>query len=115
MWDGVRNYQARNYLRSMKVEDLAFFYHSGKEKSIQGVAKIVREHYPDPTASEPHNWVVVDVVPVEALPLPLSLSQLREEGKLRKMVLLHNARLSVQPVRESEFVYILRLAKSITK
>ena len=115
MWDGVRNYQARNHLRSMKVSDLAFFYHSGKEKAIQGITKVVREHYPDPTTKEPHSWVVVDITCVEALPIPITLSQLREERALSEMVLLNNPRLSVQPVQESEFLHILALSKNIIK
>lgn len=115
MWDGVRNYQARNYLRSMEIGDLALFYHSGKEKALQGISKIVSTHYPDPTATAPHNWAVVDVVPLEPLPQVLSLSELRKEKALANMVLLRNPRLSVQPVRKSEFLHILALSKALSK
>ena len=111
MWDGVRNYQARNYLRSMRVGDRALFYHSGKEKAIQGVVEILTAHYPDPTAEGSHSWLVVDVVPIETLPRPLSLRELRQEAQLAEMVLLNNSRLSVQPVLADEFAYILALSK----
>ena len=109
MWDGVRNYQARNNLKAMQVNDLALFYHSGKEKAIQGIVKVVRTHYPDPTATRPHSWVVVDVIPVRALTQALALARLRTEPLLSQMVLLCNPRLSVQPVAQAEFAHILAL------
>ncbi len=109
MWDGVRNYQARNNLKAMQVNDLALFYHSGKEKAIQGIVKVVRTHYPDPTATDPHSWVVVDVVPVRALKQALPLARLRREALLSDMALLCNPRLSVQPVTQAAFTHILTL------
>ena len=108
-WDGVRNYQARNHLRAMGLNDQALFYHSGKERAIQGVVKVVRTHYPDPTATGKHSWVVVDVVPLTSLNRPICLDELRKAPPLSKMVLLNNSRLSVQPVRPEEFKHILSL------
>ena len=108
MWDGVRNYQARNYLRSMAVGDLALFYHSGKEKAIVGVARVVQGHYPDPTTTD-KQWVVVDVVPVYALDRVVTLSQVKSISALGGMVLVKNTRLSVQPVAKADFEHIIRL------
>ena len=112
LWDGVRNYQARNYLREMQLGDQALFYHSGKERAIQGIVEVVRTYYPDPTAKGEHSWVVVDVVPRVSFDRALSLAQLRKEALLSDMVLLNHARLSVQPVREAEFKQIVDLAEA---
>ena len=112
LWDGVRNYQARNYLREMKLGDQALFYHSGKERAIQGIVEVVRTHYPDPTAEGDHSWVVVDVAKPTPFARPLSLACLRKEAPLSDMVLLSHSRLSVQPVRAAEFRYIINLSKS---
>lgn len=108
MWDGVRNYAARNFLKEMKVGDLALFYHSVKEKSVVGIAKIVKEHYPDPTAEEKDTWVVVDVEPVRKLKRPVSLDEIKKDERLAQMVLLRLGRLSVQPVTKEEFDIILQ-------
>jgi predicted RNA-binding protein with PUA-like domain len=126
-WDGVRNYQARNSMRDdMKCGDLAFYYHSGDDPSIVGVAEVVREAYPDHTAfdaRDPHfdpksragapTWMMVDLRAVEPLPRPLALSALRGVKGLEKMVLLQKgSRLSVQPVtaKEWEIVYSIAMA-----
>jgi len=108
-WDGVRNFQARNNLAAMREGDLALFYHSTEGKEIVGIAKIVREQYPDPTADDPR-WVVVDVEPVEALPRPVTLAQIKTDERLQNMALLRLSRLSVSPVRPEEFDVILGLA-----
>lgn len=109
-WDGVRNYAARNFLREMKKGDLAFFYHSNEGKEIVGIVKIVKEAYPDPT-TEDANWVVVDVSPVKALKRSVSLAEIKAEKALKDMALVKLARLSVQPVTDKEWDYILQLAE----
>ena len=105
-WDGVRNYGARLHLMTMKVGDLAFFYHSNEGMEIVGIAKIVKEFYQDPT-TEDTRWVVVDLSPVEKLPKPVSLAEIKADENLKNMVLVNNSRLSVQPVKKEEFDYIL--------
>jgi len=109
-WDGVRNYAARNNLKEMKVGDLALFYHSVKEKAVVGLAKVKREHYPDPTApeSERDTWVVVDFVPERKLKRPVTLDEVKKDSRLSEMALIKFSRLSVQPVRREEFDIILQ-------
>lgn len=109
-WDGVRNYAARNFLREMKKGDLAFFYHSNEGKEIVGIAKIVREAYPDPTTDD-DNWVVVDVAPVKPLKRPVSLAEIKGEQSLQQMALVRLTRLSVQPVTDAEWDYIIELSE----
>jgi predicted RNA-binding protein with PUA-like domain len=106
VWDGVRNFQARNNLRAMKPGDLALFYHSVNERSIPGVARIASEPYPDPKAPD---WTVVDIEPAHPLREPVTLERVKEEPALREMVLLRQSRLSVQPVRKPEFDAIVKL------
>lgn len=108
-WDGVRNYQARNFLRDMKTDDLAFFYHSNEGTEIVGMAKILKEAYQDPTTEETA-WVAVDVGPVKKLNQPVPLDNIKKEPKLANMVLVKNSRLSVQPVTEEEFHIILNMS-----
>lgn len=108
-WDGVRNYQARNNLRAMQKGDLLFFYHSVSEKQVVGIAKVTREHYPDPTAKE-GDWSCVDLKPVKAVKQPVTLDTIKTEKKLTEMVLLKNSRLSVQPMTKTEFDTILKLS-----
>jgi predicted RNA-binding protein with PUA-like domain len=111
MRDGVRNYQARNNLISMKKWDLCLWYHSNEWKEIVGIAKVITESYPDPTVqiSEKWDWVVVDLVPHKTLSKPLSLEYIKTDKKLAKMMLLKQQRLSVTPVTPSEFAYIVTL------
>jgi len=108
-WDGVRNYGARNNLRSMKKGDLLFFYHSNEGVEIVGIAKVVKEHYPDPTTEE-DAWVVVDVKPVKKLKNPVSLAKIKIDPRLQSMALVRQGRLSVQPVTEEEWGIVLELA-----
>jgi predicted RNA-binding protein with PUA-like domain len=108
MWDGVRNYQARNNIRLMKKGDIFFFYHSGKNPGIIGLAEVTKEHYPDPTASE-GEWSVVDVKPVRKLKRFLLLEEIKQNPELQNMVLVKNTRLSVQPVTQEEYKIILNL------
>jgi predicted RNA-binding protein with PUA-like domain len=98
----VRNFTARRYLKEMKVGDLAFFYHTGGEKRVVGIVEVIREHYPDPT-DEAHKFVCVDVKAIEPLPRPVTLDAVKKEPKLKDMILVHQARLSVQPVTEAEW------------
>ncbi|MES2828791.1 MAG: EVE domain-containing protein [Bacteroidota bacterium] len=107
-WDGVRNYQARNNLREMQEGDLVLFYHSNEGKNVVGIAKVVREAYQDPTTDDT-NWVVVDLSPVEALKNPVSLEQIKAEGTLKDISLVRQGRLSVMPLRASEFDKILEM------
>ena len=108
-WDGVRNYTARNNLKNMKKGDFCFFYHSNKGKEIVGIAKVVKEHYQDPTTKD-ERWVVVDLVPEKKLARPISLREIKQHESLREMELVSQSRLSVSKVTENEFVTILALS-----
>lgn len=110
-WTGVRNFQARNNLRAMAKGDLVFFYHSVSEKQIVGLARVEKEHYPDPTAKE-GDWAAVDLVPVKSLKNPVTLEQLKADKLLKDMPLVRQSRLSVTPVSEEQFERILRFAGS---
>ncbi|MEY4110488.1 MAG: hypothetical protein RLZZ46_843, partial [Bacteroidota bacterium] len=109
MWDGVRNYQARNNLRLMKKGDLALFYHSNEGLEIVGIAKVVREHYPDPTSEEGDLWSVVDFAPYKKLPRPVPLSRIKDEEALSGMEMIRLNRLSVTKVTAPEFDFICAL------
>ena len=109
VWDGVRNHTAAINLRAMKVGDRAFFYHSNEGKEIVGIAGIVREHFIDPK-DEAGRFPAVEVVPVEALARPVTLATIKGDAPLANMELLRQSRLSVCPVRETEWAYILKLS-----
>ncbi len=109
MWDGVRNYQARNNLKRMKINDLCFFYHSVTERSIVGIVKVVKEFYMDPT-DETGKFVVVDVKAVKKLKKNVSLEQIKKIKKLENIALLKQSRLSVMPLKKSEWDIILKLS-----
>ena len=104
-WDGVRNYQARNNMRLMKVGDRGFFYHSLKEKAIVGIVEVCAESHPDSTTDD-DRWECVDIKAVAPVPNPVTLDMVKAEPKLADMVLVKNSRLSVQPVSEEEFTLI---------
>ena len=110
-WDGVRNYQARNNLRTMKKGDLVMYYHSVSEKAVVGVAKVTTEAYPDPTAKE-GGWSVVDLKPVKAMVESVTLEQIKTDPKLVEIALIKQSRLSVMPLRAAEFKRILQLGKT---
>lgn len=112
-WDGVRNYLARNNLKTMKIGDKIFFYHSNEGLEIVGIAKVVKEYYQDPTTPEPA-WVVVDIAPVKKLKKAVTLTQVKAEKDLQEMSLIKSMRLSVQPVREEEWNKILKMANEKT-
>ncbi len=101
-WDGVRNYQARNFMREMKIGDLGFFYHSQKAKAVVGLVEVITESHPDSSTDDPR-WECVDIKALQPLPVAVTLDQIKAEARLAEMVLVKNARLSVQPVTESEW------------
>jgi predicted RNA-binding protein with PUA-like domain len=109
-WTGVRNFQARIHLRSMRAGDSVLFYHSVVGKEVVGIAKVTREAYPDPTAKE-GDWVCVDLAPVKRLPHPVTLAEIKNTPALAGIGLLRLSRLSVMPVTAAEFREILRLAR----
>jgi predicted RNA-binding protein with PUA-like domain len=110
-WTGVRNYTARNNLRRMRRGDAVFFYHSGEEKAVVGVAKVTRTAYADSTASE-GDWSAVDLAPVRSLPRPVTLAEIKQAPGLRKIRLVRQSRLSVMPLAKSEFGTILKMGSS---
>lgn len=108
VWDGVRNYQARNNLKAMKKGDLAFIYHSVKEKAVIGIAKIVKGEIPDPKDAD---WVAVEIAPVKKLKNTVTLAQVKADKRLTNMALVRTSRLSVQPVTKEEFDFIIGLSE----
>jgi len=109
-WDGVRNYAARNNLRSMKKGDLAFFYHSNEGLEIVGIAKVVKEYYQDPTTEETA-WLVVDFKPHKKLKNPVTLAEIKATPSLSNMALIRLGRLSVQPVLDEEWEIIMAISE----
>jgi predicted RNA-binding protein with PUA-like domain len=101
-WDGVRNFQARKNMQTMQRGDLAFFYHSGEEKSVVGIVKVVAEAHPDST-DRTGVWQCVDVAAVKDFARPVTLAEIKAEPSLKSMVLVRNSRLSVQPVASVEW------------
>jgi predicted RNA-binding protein with PUA-like domain len=110
-WDGVRNFEARNSMRGMKVGDLVLFFHSSDGKSVVGVARVKREAYPDPTA-DGEDWSVVDIEPVAPMKVQVQLDTIRSDPDLADIALLKRARLSVVPVSKAHFDRILKLGKT---
>jgi len=109
-WTGVRNFAARLHLRAMKSGDAVFFYHSGEQKSVVGIARVKKEFYPDPTAKE-GDWSCVDLVPVKELTHPVTLAQIKADKILKEMVLARQSRLSVSLVTKEQFERLLQLAE----
>ena len=110
-WTGIRNYQARNNLRAMKKGDPVFYYHTGGEKQVVGLARVEKEAYPDPTAGE-GDWLSVELVPVKALRLPVTLQAIKADPTLKDILLVRNSRLSVSPLNEAQFKRLLALAET---
>src|SRR5436305_320332 len=108
-WDGIRNYAARLHLRAMKKGDQVFFYHSNQGLDIVGIAQVVKEAYPDPTAKE-GDWVAVDIKPLKKLKHPVSMQQIKTDKRLKDMALVRIGRLSVQPVKEDEYEVVMELS-----
>jgi predicted RNA-binding protein with PUA-like domain len=109
-WDGVRNYAARIHLKGMKKGDKVLFYHSQTNPSVVGIAKVAKEFYPDPTATE-EGWVCVDLEMNKALKSPVTLSQIKADKRLKNIPLIRIGRLSVMPVSKEEFDVILQMGK----
>jgi predicted RNA-binding protein with PUA-like domain len=109
-WTGVRNYAARNNLRRMGKGDEVFFYHSGEERAVVGIAKVTRTAYPDATAPN-EDWSVVDLAPVRRLKQPVTLRQIKEEPSLKKIPLVRQSRLSVMPLGAKEFRLISKMGE----
>jgi predicted RNA-binding protein with PUA-like domain len=107
-WDGVRNFQARNNLKAMSKGDAVLIYHSGDDKAVVGIGKIVKEAYPDP--KEP-DWVCIDVAADKSLKKTITLAQIKSDKRLTEMTLVKSSRLSVQPVRKEEFDLIVGLSE----
>jgi predicted RNA-binding protein with PUA-like domain len=107
-WSGVRNFAAAKHMKAMKKGDLGFFYHTGGEKQIVGIVEVIAEYKPDPT-DETGRFGLVDVKAVKDVPKPVTLAQVKADPKLKAMVLVREARLSVQPVTEAEWKHICKL------
>lgn len=108
VWDGVRNFQARNHLKAMKKGDVVLIYHSGDDKAVVGLAKVSKEAYPEPKAPD---WVAVDLEAGDTLKKPVTLAEIKANKELAEMVLVRASRLSVQPVKATELDLILRMSK----
>jgi predicted RNA-binding protein with PUA-like domain len=108
-WDGVRNYQARNFMREMKIGDQGFFYHSQSEKAIAGTIEVISEAHPD-SKTDDDRWECVDIKALDAVKTPVTLDQIKADERLSDMVLVNNSRLSVQPVTDTEWRIICDLA-----
>ena len=108
-WDGVRNYQARNFMREMQIGDRGFFYHSQKEKAIVGTVEVISEAHPDSTTDD-DRWDCVDIKALQPVTTPVTLNMVKSEPKLAEMALLKMSRLSVQPVRADEWAHICSMA-----
>ena len=108
MWDGVRNFQARNNLKAMKAGDRVLYYHSVEGQAVVGIAEVARESYPDPTAKE-GDWVVVDLVPVKPLAKPVTLDAIKGVAALKDIALVRQGRLSVMPLAKDAFDTIVKM------
>lgn len=111
IWDGVRNYAARNNMRAMKKGDLVFFYHSNEGLEIVGIAKVIKEAYQDPSTDDTA-WSAIELAPFKALKRPVTLSEIKNDKKLAEMQLIKLSRLSVSVVKAHEFDHILALSAS---
>ena len=109
-WDGVRNYMARNNLKSMKEGDLVLYYHSVSDKCVVGISKVVKEFYQDPTTDD-DRWVAVDLGPEEKLAKPVTLAEIKADERLQNIALVRQGRLSVMELKKEEFDVILELSQ----
>lgn len=108
-WNGVRNFQARNFINQMNVGDLALIYHSGDERAVVGIAKITRAAYPDPDPKKPGDWVQVDLAPVQALKRAVELSEIKKTSSLSDLLLIKQSRLSVMPISQTHYQTLVSL------
>ena len=109
-WNGVRNFQARNFLNQVKAGDLVLIYHSGKERAVVGVAKVTKAAYPDPDPKKKGDWVQLDLSYSSSLKIPVALEQLKKTAALKSLLLIKQSRLSCMPVSEKEFKTILDMS-----
>ncbi len=109
-WDGVRNYTARNNMKSMKIGDKVLFYHSVNEKSVVGISKVIKEYYQDPTTDD-ERWVVVDLAPESKLNNPVTLGEIKADPGLADIALVRQSRLSVMPLDKTAFTRIVEMSK----
>lgn len=107
-WDGIRNYQARNFMRDMKIGDQGFFYHSNEGKEIVGIVEVSNEIHPDSTTDDPR-WECVDIKAVKDMPKPVTLADVKATPELAEMALVKSMRLSVQPVRPEEWALVCKM------
>ena len=107
-WNGIRNYSAQNHLRAMKKGEQAFFYHTGKERAVIGIVKVIAEAHPDSTDAA---WVAIDVAAVKPLPTPVTLDRIKADRRLAGMTLVRISRLSVQPVSDAEWKIICQMGE----
>ncbi|WP_291787323.1 EVE domain-containing protein [Cecembia sp.] len=110
VWDGIRNYQARNFLKAMKLGDQVLFYHSGKTKEIVGVAEVSEEAFPDSKDTENKGWVAVKITAGKTLKKPVNLEQIKTNDILNSMPLIKQSRLSVMPIEKNQFDLIVKLS-----
>jgi predicted RNA-binding protein with PUA-like domain len=108
-WDGVRNYQARNFMRDMAVGDRGFFYHSQKEKAVVGIVEVIAKAHPDSTTDD-DRWECVDIKAIKPVKTPVTLNMVKADERLSEMALIRNSRLSVQPVTDAEWAAVCELA-----
>jgi predicted RNA-binding protein with PUA-like domain len=109
-WTGVRNFAARNNLRRMAKGDQVFFYHSGEDKAVVGIARVTRTAFKDPTAKD-EDWSAVELAPVKPLPRPVTLAEIKSQPRLKNIALVRQSRLSVMPLTAKDFNFILKMAK----
>jgi len=109
-WEGVRNYAARNNLRDMKIGDICCFYHSNVGKEIVGLAKVIKEHYQDPTTTDPA-WLTIEIAPYKKLKKPVKLEEMKSETFLENIDLIRIGRLSVSKIKKEEFDFILEMSE----
>lgn len=112
VWDGVRNYQARNNMKAMKKGDQVLIYHSVTEKALAGIAKVSKEFYPDPTDNPKGDWVVVQIEPVKPLKRKVTLAEVKETPALSDIPLIKQSRLSVMPLDKADFDQLVALSES---
>lgn len=110
-WNGVRNFQARNFLKSAQKGDLALIYHSGDEKAVVGIARVIQDAYPDPDPKKKGDWVQIDLEPVHALQVPVTLAEIKASPALADLLLLKQSRLSVMPVSPEHFEMIKKMGE----
>lgn len=110
-WNGVRNFQARNFLKSIQKDDQVLIYHSGDQKAVVGIAKVIREAYPDPDPIKSGQWVQIDIEVIQSLKTPIQLKQLKQIHLLSHLLLFKNPRLSVIPLQKKDFEVIVKLSE----